>query len=527
VHKQHHSVANMYDSDLASRPSLTAAADAEALVRRNVPIYLPHLVRLSEEAARVLATCNYGISLPALTVLPPSVASALVAHKWPLALLGMKVFPRATGDALAEHIGPLRINVRGIVRLRSEGLARRLAAADEDARVAVGNSPEEDEDDGGEDPGWSAEHQCDDNTGGARDDEETAVQLFSELRAVTSVVAEALARGRLGVSLPALRCLTPEVAAALVSGDGLLHLEGLASGRTKMGQAALSLVATHLGHLIVGDEEAVEKLYARTHHPDLLGVLIESLSWLREKKADPEERGSGIHEFCFRQPSLSLAEARAVSRVGDMGRVWLYVDAGVSPECARVCAESRGCVFLNPYELVDVQLAQKLADQMATDGYGAESFPFRHVSPDAASVIVSGLNEGQCSLSLSELSVLDPAVAVQLSAIEGDLALGGLVAISTEAAQALVERGPLTYPWERTLSFDKLQSLSPAVAQHLCSWNGDLDFRAIPFFTDEVLLILSERSAHKVTINKSTLAYCGAVVRGVLQSSSQISIVDN
>lgn len=517
--------------------SLTSVEQAEEFVGRNVPLYFSRLLRLSAEAAGVLAKCGYGLSFSALPVMPPSVAEALAPHKWPLQLSAIEFISRQTGDALAGHVGPLYINSRRIRRLGSERLAERLARGSEnklsteqrrasrrmemDVRRSLGDDIDVEEE---EEEYWNEERRDEELV----DPASVLWGTFSSLRWVSPEVARQLAASEHGVSLPALSCLDAEIALALVEGGRRVWLGGLASGKTRTDRVALDVLSMHTGGLFVGDEGDIQAFYSRVQHVPLLGLLVESFSDWKDKQYDSEERGSSFHEFVFRLRTLSMPEAEAMTRVTDTGRVWLYVDEGVSLECAEVCARSKGCVIFDSAELTDVVQARKLADQFAADGLWLEHLPFKTLSAEVAGILVDGLNQGQCSLSLTELATLEPEVARELGGIEDGLCFEKLVSIDPESAEALVEYAPARPCSERTLIFVALVAgLSAEVATHLCKWEGDLDLCRVPYLPEGALEVFATRSSYNVLIHARHLMGCSERIRAAVTGSDGVCVVSD
>jgi len=184
-------------------------------------------------------------------------------------------------------------------------------------------------------------------------------------------------------------------------------------------------------------------------------------------------------------------------------------------EFAAVLAKCRGGLFLGGFQEISLEAAKALSEHKGPLGLNS----LNHITDDIASALskirfrleLDGLQEidpqtarglaGSADLQLDGLTILEENVAKELSNHQGPLALRGLKDLGVRAAEHLARRSidfarlPPDYspnnPTTLTLS---LKEFSPDLARAFLGSKENIDFLGLNTISEEVLLILKERS---------------------------------
>ena len=440
----------------------------------NLPIYLQSLVRLTPEAAAVLATHNYGITMDALTELHPEVAAALAPHKWGLVLRGLKVVSYESGEALAEHVGQLTLHPHKLRIIESPKLAARLAE-DESWCVNLNSltslSPE-------------VARAIVPNTTPS-----TGYSLWLDsLRTITADTVRTLARTQLKkLRLDGLDIITSDLATALTTSDiGIVSLAGISVGRCVMSPGVVEILAASEHALDIGGASGVAKLFTRRGFPaDFLTKVVKSLEEVNTYEDDDGEET--VNRFSIdldKLESIEIDHAVAIATIGFYGTVSLRGVSDLSPELTAIFVASEGEILLDPDQLTNVSLAKKLADQNG-EFYDGEPVIYncRHLGVDAAQALVAndvsisfpklgrlpadlaGALRNTRGLYLNGVTTLSVEAATELSRHTGELHLNGLQTLTADVASALVQHvGDVFLDGITTLPYDSAAALSTRVA---------------------------------------------------------------
>jgi hypothetical protein len=420
------------------------AAAAEGVARAaGGSLSLPHVERLSPEAAAALARSPVWLDLRGLTTLDPAVATALAAHRGKgLSLGGITALPDAIAEILATHAG--HMSLRNLERLSD-------AAAAALARKPAGD---------------------------------LYLTGLRELR--SAELAARLARqAEVGVSL--VESLEPDVAAALVAGPegGQPPRAVLVSGRavsapgvaealaSGAGQqlfvcGAFGLTATDARRLAASRGQrlcfrGLERLSADAARE--LAAFPRELRFPRLKDLDPEAAGalaahkgpldlSGLMGF---PPDVIAALVSHQARIDFRGVTML------TPALARALAARKGDLVLPGLRTLDAEVAAALAT---------------HAGP---------------ALILAGVTTLPEDVAAALAEYRGEhLDLPSLVALdSVPLATRLASRGRCLLP--------KLATFPAPVAEALARRNADL---VLPGVTDPGVEVAAALATHKIGVLK-------------------------
>jgi hypothetical protein len=90
-----------------------------------------------------------------------------------------------------------------------------------------------------------------------------------------------------------------------------------------------------------------------------------------------------------------------------------------------------------------------------------------------------------------------------------------------------VEYGPDFFVEERSLVLRSISKLSAEAACQLAEWNGELDLSAVPFISDEAILVLAERVPHNVVIHANHMAFFSEQGQEAVRQSGCVVVVDD
>jgi hypothetical protein len=481
---------------------LATAGEARKVLNafRDLPIYLPALVRLTPEAAAILATHNYGLTMNALTDMHPETATALRPHEFGLGLRGLTSISRELGDALADHKGAITLDVARLRRIASPALAARLACS-ENWRLSL----------------ESLEYLS----------PEVAKALFADcparihrelrltgLRFITAETVEALCKHELScLSLPSLDVLTADVAAALRNGriDGL-SLLGIGSRKTVCTETAQSFLGEVSGTLEVGDVDAVARLFSEDSHPQFLEKLLESLEDLN---TDHECDLTDAYVLQLDDLEvLTTTQARLLTSIGSHGRVSLHGVSEVSEEVAASLSECACDIFIDLEILTHADLAAKIATQDRDYDCGEiEVYGCKEISRNAASALVdSGLD-----LSFPKLTNLTPEVATALAEATGALHLDGVTDLSAEVATRLSEH-------RNALHLRGLRVIEEDVAEALIQHREALCLDGVIELSHEAAMAFARRSVDSEPLSFAKLRSTSRAAWAALRKCPSIAL---
>ena len=474
---------------------LALAEDALAVCQKhtNLPIYLQSLVRLTPEAAGVLAKHNYGITMDALEELHPEVAVALAPHQSGLVLRGLRVVSYESGEALAEHAGQLTLRPHELRVLESPKLAARLARearwdvkldsltslSPKVARaIAPKTIPRR---------GYSLS--------------------LDGLRSITADTVRTLAQTELKqLRLNGLDNITSDLATALTTSDiEIVSLAGISDGQCVISPGVIEILTASEHALDIGGESGVAKLFIRGFPADFLTKVAKSLEEVNTHEEDGEriiERFSiDLDELKY----IATDHAEAIAAVGPYGTVSLRGVSDLTPELAAIFLASEGEFLLDPDQLTSVALARKLAaqDHDLWDG-DPLIYNCRLLGVEAAQALVSShvpisfpklvsLSAGLAAalrnsdhLYLNGVATLSAEAAAELSQHAGELHLNGLQTLSAGVADALVQHKAAIYlDGITTLSYDSAIAL--ATRDQSCGPLSLIGLQQAPFEAWEAL----------------------------------------
>lgn len=480
---------------------LDSSHAAEQLVATDAPIYLPQLKRLTESAVQVLATHKWGLTFSTLSTLLPEVAAALAPHQHGLKLPSLTSFSAPVGDALAKHAGPLHLSLSKITRLESAALAARIVR---DLRE------------------YSAE------------DSEKAIHevhleslILASLQNISPEVARALGcRTGVCLHLPKVQSVDADLATALCDAEFTeLHLTGLTERLEEFGDDVAGILGTCRGQLFLGrvSTRDIESVFPVFTHPDLLGVLISSIT-AQSDSDDPDIYAKDPCEFVFHLESLTVRQARAIAAMTSSGRAWVLGVQELPEEIIDIFAKSSGIILLDDKKLDDPAVAHRLAGQIHELAALCEHLPFEQISPDAAGIIVGALNRNERSLALPRLAALTPELAYELSRTRRRLYLDAVAALSKEVALALVTRNPWATS-ERGLALRGLSSLAIGAAEALREWEGDLYLEGLRHIAFDHASLLADREVGNLHLHVRAISSLSHTQQTALQSHPRIVFI--
>jgi hypothetical protein len=448
--------------------ALLTADDAIAVCQkhRDLPIYLQSLVRLTPEAAAVLATHTYGITLNAIEELHPEVATALAPLQWGLVLRGLQIVSYESGEALAD-IGSLTLHTNTLRVLESPKLAARLARDErwninlnslvsllpDVARAMVPNATPP--------KGYSLS--------------------LDSLRTITADTVRQLARTALTrLSLNGLENITSDLATALTTSKiEIVSLAGISDGRCVMSQGVVEILTASDTTLDVGGETGVAELFTRGVPTDFLAALVKSLEAL-----NTHEDGESVDPYQIDLDDLkdiTLDQAEAITSLGYRGSASLRGLSDLSPELIAMFVNSGADIYLDPDQITDVALAKKLADQVG-DGGDLVVYNCKHLSVDAARALVIS----EVPMSFPKLASLSADLAAALR-IAGELHLNGVTTLSADAATELSQH---TYE----LHLNGLQTIAADVARVLVQHEDEIFLNGVTTLPHDSAVALSTRA---------------------------------